>query len=101
MDVTNDILLARLVFGTGLGPNDEPFTSRIVRLNDVNSEAQEVFFAHSDLWEAMGTKVLRVRRSPSAVFDNAEKLIQHTTVIERAMKSGQFYYRYILHCRSI
>ncbi|KAI1069262.1 hypothetical protein LB507_008816, partial [Fusarium sp. FIESC RH6] len=87
MDVTNDILLARLVFGTGLGPNDEPFTSRIVRLEDAKSEAQEVFFAHSDSWEAMGMKVLRVRRSTSTVFDNAEKLVQHATVVERALKS--------------
>ena len=32
MDVTNDILLARLVFWTGPGQNDEPITSRIVHL---------------------------------------------------------------------
>ena len=85
MDVTNDILVARLVFGTGLGRNDEPFTSRIVRLDDAKSEAQEVFFAHSDYWEAMGMKVLRVRRSTSTVFDNAEKLVQHATVVEHAL----------------
>ena len=51
MDLTNDILLARLVFGTGLGPNDGPFTSRNVRLDD------------------------------------AEKLVQHAAVVERALMS--------------
>jgi len=87
MDVTNDILFGRLVFGTGFGPDSQSISSRIVRLDDAKSEAQEVFVAHSDSWEAMGKKVLRVRRSPSTVFDNAEKLIQHTMVVERALKS--------------
>ncbi|KAH7185879.1 uncharacterized protein B0J16DRAFT_320647 [Fusarium flagelliforme] len=87
MDLTTDVLLARLVFGTGPGRYDEPISSRVLRLHDAKSEAQEVFVAHSDSWEAMGTKVLRVRRSPTTIFDNAEKLIQHSMVVERALRS--------------
>ncbi|CAG7562137.1 unnamed protein product [Fusarium equiseti] len=87
MDLTTDVLFGRLVFDTGLGPDSQSPSSRIVRLDDAKSEAQEVFVAHSDSWEAMGTKVLRVRRSPSTIFDNAEKLVQHATVVGRALKS--------------
>lgn len=67
MDPINDPLFARLVFGEGTGPDDEQINSRIVRLEDAKSGAQEVFVAHSDSWEAMGTKVLP---SPTLALNN-------------------------------
>ncbi|KAJ4139887.1 hypothetical protein NW768_001234 [Fusarium equiseti] len=84
MDVTIDILFRHLVFGTGLSLDPQSISSRIVRLDDTKSEAQKkVFVAHSDSWEAMGTKVFPVRRSPTGILDNAEKLIQHAMVVMR------------------
>ena len=77
MDITHDLIMARLAFSSQDHENGDVSTT-IVRRKDAKLSFHDIFDLDINTLQIYGVKVLNLRRSTTAVFDNEAKVVQHS-----------------------